>query len=159
MWNESDPDTSKGLYFGPFQLIASERLLAKNGKQVAIGGRALDILIALTQRPGEILTGDELTKLVWRGLTVEESNLRVHIASLRKALADGEDDTRYVLNVAGRGYTFAAPIRRGPVTPERSPTAETSELRSQSLPHETAQDLCHPCSHPSIHRAGGARER
>ncbi len=135
MWNESDPDTGKGLYFGPFQLIASERLLAKNGKQVAIGGRALDILIALTQRPGEILTGDELTKLVWRGLTVEESNLRVHIASLRKALADGEDDTRYVLNVAGRGYTFAAPIRRGPVTPERSPTAETSELRSQSLPH------------------------
>ncbi|HEY6632431.1 MAG TPA: winged helix-turn-helix domain-containing protein, partial [Rhizobiaceae bacterium] len=72
----------------------------------------LDLLIALTSRPGEILSVRELLALVWPRVTVEEANLRVCVAALRKALRDGREGARYVINVAGRGYMFAAPIGR-----------------------------------------------
>ncbi|MCV3206507.1 helix-turn-helix transcriptional regulator [Mesorhizobium sp. YC-39] len=100
------------LSFGSFRLIGAERVLLRDGKPVAIGGRALDVLIALTGRPGEVVSGRELIDLVWPGVFVEEANLRVHIAALRKVLGGGKDGVRYIVNVPGRGYTFVAPVRR-----------------------------------------------
>ncbi|WP_167392240.1 ATP-binding protein [Mesorhizobium sophorae] len=100
------------LSFGSYRLIGAERLLVKDGTPVAIGGRALDVLIALTDRAGEIVSGRELIDLVWPGVFVEEANLRVHIAAIRRVLADGKDGSRYIVNVPGRGYTFVAPVRR-----------------------------------------------
>jgi DNA-binding winged helix-turn-helix (wHTH) protein len=100
------------LSFGPFSLIAAERLLKKADEPVPLGGRALDILIVLTQRAGEVVSHKELISTVWPDLTVEGANLRVHIAALRKALGDGLDGARYILNVAGRGYCFVAPVTR-----------------------------------------------
>jgi predicted ATPase len=98
--------------FGPFRLIASERLLAKGDEPVTLGGRALDILIALIERAGEVVSHKELVKRVWSGVIVEESSLRVHIAGLRRALGDGRDGARYITNVAGRGYCFVASVQR-----------------------------------------------
>ncbi|HEY6630242.1 MAG TPA: winged helix-turn-helix domain-containing protein, partial [Rhizobiaceae bacterium] len=102
----------QSICFGPFRLTASSRLLERDGAPLAIGGRALDLLIALTSRPGEILSVRELLALVWPRVTVEEANLRVCVAALRKALRDGREGARYVINVAGRGYMFAAPVGR-----------------------------------------------
>ncbi len=75
-----------------------------------LGGRALDILIVLTARAGQPVTRDELAAAVWGGAVVEESNLRVNISALRKALGDGEDGNRYVANIPRRGYSFVAPV-------------------------------------------------
>jgi len=96
--------------FGPFRLFAAERQLKKGDEALQLGGRALDTLIALVERAGEIVTQGELTSRVWPDVTVGEANLRVHIANLRKALGDGGEGSRYIVTVSGRGYCFVAPV-------------------------------------------------
>ena len=96
--------------FGPFSLVASERLLVKEGTPVELGARAFDILIALISRPNEVVGKKDLMGFVWPDLTVEEGSLRFHMTSLRKALGDGEAGARYITTVAGRGYCFVAPV-------------------------------------------------
>ena len=92
------------LSFGPFSLFPAERLLKKADKPIALGGRALDILIALVERAGEVVTNKELISAVWPDVVVEKGNLRFQMATLRNALGDGRDGARYVSNVAGRGF-------------------------------------------------------
>jgi len=79
---------------------------------VRLGGRALDLLIVLVERAGEIVPNRALLADVWRDVNVEESSLRFHIKNLRKALGDTQSDTRYVTNVPGRGYCFAVQVDR-----------------------------------------------
>jgi predicted ATPase/DNA-binding winged helix-turn-helix (wHTH) protein len=98
--------------FGPFRLFPAERTLEKNGIPLVLGSRALDILIVLAERAGKIISARELIARVWRGLVVDPGNLRVHIAGLRKALGDGRQQTRYIVNVPGQGYSFVAPVER-----------------------------------------------
>jgi predicted ATPase/DNA-binding winged helix-turn-helix (wHTH) protein len=98
--------------FGPFRLIASERLLVNGTTPVPLGGRALDILIALVERAGEVVTHAELVKRVWSDVIVEGTSLRVHIAGLRKALCDGRNSARYITNVPAKGYCFVAAVER-----------------------------------------------
>jgi predicted ATPase/DNA-binding winged helix-turn-helix (wHTH) protein len=98
--------------FGPFRLIASERLLLNGTATVAVGGRALDILIALVERAGEIVSHRDLVKRVWSDVIVESTSLRVHIAGLRKALGDGRDGARYITNVPAKGYCFVGSVQR-----------------------------------------------
>jgi predicted ATPase/DNA-binding winged helix-turn-helix (wHTH) protein len=98
--------------FGPFRLIASERLLVKGDEPVPVGSRALDVLIALVERAGEVVSHRELFKRVWPNVVVEEAGLRAQIAGLRRALGDGRDGARYITNVPGRGYCFVAPVQR-----------------------------------------------
>ena len=96
--------------FGSFSLIASERLLMQGGAPVKLGGRALDLLIALVSRPNELIGKRDLIAQVWSDVIVEEGSLRFHIAALRKALGDGKDGARYVATLPGRGYCFVAPV-------------------------------------------------
>jgi DNA-binding winged helix-turn-helix (wHTH) protein len=77
------------LSFGPFSLCVAERLLKKADEPIPLGGRALDVLIALAERAGEVVPHKKLISTVWRGMTVEEANLRAHVAAVRKALGDG----------------------------------------------------------------------
>ena len=112
MNDRRNPQPKDVLSFGPFSLFAAERLLKKADEPIPLGGRALDILIALVERAGEVVTHKELISTVWPDVTVEEANLRFQMAALRKALGDGRDGARYVSNVAGRGYCFVAPVTR-----------------------------------------------
>jgi predicted ATPase/DNA-binding winged helix-turn-helix (wHTH) protein len=98
--------------FGPFRLSPATRELERDGVPIALGNRALDILITLVEHAGEVITPRELNTRVWRGLVVGPGSLRVHMSSLRKALRDGEGGTRYIENVVGQGYCFVARITR-----------------------------------------------
>ena len=98
--------------FGPYRLLPRARLLEKDGVPVHIGGRALDVLILLAGRPGEVVNKRELVEHVWTDVSVDEACLRFHVNGLRKALGDGASGARYVVNVSGRGYCFVAPIAR-----------------------------------------------
>ena len=119
--------------FGPFRLFTTERQLKKGDEPLQLGGRALDTLIALVERAGEVVTQKELISRVWPDVTVEEANLRVHIASLRKTLGDGREGARYIVTVPGRGYSFVAPVTLS--TPQPSPLREaTVSDRLQRLP-------------------------
>jgi DNA-binding winged helix-turn-helix (wHTH) protein len=119
--------------FGPFRLFATERQLKKGDEALQLGGRALDTLIALIERAGEVVTQGELISRVWPDVTVEEANLRVNIASLRKALGDGREGARYIVTLSGRGYCFVAPVTRS--APQHSPSKEAAAFdRLQDLP-------------------------
>jgi DNA-binding winged helix-turn-helix (wHTH) protein len=110
-------------------LIATERLFLKEDQPVVLGGRALDILIALTQRAGEVVSRQELIDRVWPDVTVEKANLRVYIANLRKALGDRRGGARYITNVPSRGYCFVAASQRGGASPA-APSAASGGLKN-----------------------------
>ncbi len=101
---------NKKLSFGSFQLLPAQRLLLEGDRPVRIGSRALDLLITLVERPGELVSKSELIAKVWPNTFVEEGNLKVHISWLRRALADGQAGNRYISTVPGRGYCFVAPV-------------------------------------------------
>jgi DNA-binding winged helix-turn-helix (wHTH) protein/anti-sigma regulatory factor (Ser/Thr protein kinase) len=117
-----DRSSTRAVSFGPFRLFPTQRLLLRADKAVPLGSRALDILIALVERPGELFTKDELMARVWANTFVEPGNLTVHIAALRRALCDGRDGNRFVVNIPGRGYQFVAPV------------AFTADLQPSALP-------------------------
>src|SRR5882762_9035305 len=100
----------RNLTFGPFELSSSERVLRREGEALPLGGRALDILIYLAERPGEVIAKQELMDHVWSDVTVEEGSIRVHVAAIRKALGDGQFGNRYIANVKGRGYSFVGNV-------------------------------------------------
>ena len=96
--------------FGPFRLHLTERVLEKNNQPIKIGSRAVDILITLIERAPEVVPRRDLVRRVWGELVVGEANLRVHVASLRKALVESDSSSRYVVNIPGRGYCFSSPV-------------------------------------------------
>jgi predicted ATPase/DNA-binding winged helix-turn-helix (wHTH) protein len=98
--------------FGPFRLSAATREIERDGVPLTLGDRALDILIALVDHAGEVVSHRDLTVRVWRDLVVSPGNLRVHMSALRKVLGDGESGARYIENVTGQGYCFVAPVSR-----------------------------------------------
>jgi DNA-binding winged helix-turn-helix (wHTH) protein len=100
----------RNLQFGPFELSSRQRVLRRGGVVLPLGGRALDLLIYLADRPGEVIAKRELIDHVWSGVTVEEGSLRVHVAAIRKALGDGQFGNRYIANIKGRGYAFVGTV-------------------------------------------------
>jgi predicted ATPase/DNA-binding winged helix-turn-helix (wHTH) protein len=98
--------------FDTFELIPAQRLLLDAGKPLRLGSRAFEILVALIEHAGKTVSKEALIARVWPKTVVEECNLRVHVGALRKALGQGQVDNRYIENVAGRGYSFVAPLTR-----------------------------------------------
>ncbi|MBV9861793.1 MAG: winged helix-turn-helix domain-containing protein [Alphaproteobacteria bacterium] len=92
------------LSFGRFRLAVEGRELLRDGRHVKLGGRALDILCVLGAARGALVTKDELMARVWPGLAVEENNLHVHIAALRKALETDAAGRSWIVTVPNRGY-------------------------------------------------------
>ena len=105
---------------GHFDCFRSPGSLEKDGTPLHVGGRALDILIFLAERPGEVIDKRELVKRIWADVNVDEGSLRFHVAALRKALGDTGKSARYVVNVPGRGYCFVASLAQA-LPPSCSP--------------------------------------
>ena len=117
---DASASRERAFSFGPFRLLPSRQLLLEGERPVRLGNRSLEILTALVERPGELVTKAELMARVWPGIVVEEANLRVQITALRKALGEGRPGHRYVASISGRGYRFVAPVEPselGPVAP------------------------------------------
>src|SRR5260370_22478526 len=79
---------------------------------IPIGSRALDILGVLVERPGDLVSRAEIIETVWPGTAVEDSNLNVQVAALRRILDDGRAEGSCIQAVIGRGYRFVAPVTR-----------------------------------------------
>jgi predicted ATPase/DNA-binding winged helix-turn-helix (wHTH) protein len=131
----------KVLSFGPYTLFRSAKVLRVHGQPVRLGSRALDLLIALAERAGEIVSKNELMSYAWPNTVVEENNLRVHVAALRRILGEGQGNPRYIVNVAGRGYSFVAPVSLVDALPaeQGAPTGATYALPSP-LTHIVGRD-------------------
>jgi len=128
----SDLNNDVLLRFGPYAFHLRQRLILEGDQPLRMGGRALDILLVLVERAGNVVSKDELIAEVWPNAVVEEINLRVHIAALRRALGDGLGGQRYIVNIPQRGYVFVAAVQRvlkGPVA-----LSETVHKRQHNLP-------------------------
>src|SRR5258708_16146954 len=122
----------RAISFGPCLLLAEQRLLLEGDRQVRLGSRALDILVFLIERAGDVVGKDELIARVWPQTFVEEANLKIQISALRRALGDGQGGNRYIVTVVGRGYNFVAPIRIDQLS--RTRPAATLSTAKHNLP-------------------------
>jgi predicted ATPase/DNA-binding winged helix-turn-helix (wHTH) protein len=91
----------EALRFGRFELQPGEHRLLVDGKPVALGARAFDVLLALAERPGRLVSKRALMDLVWPGLVVQENNLATQVSALRKVVGDAA-----IATIPGRGYRF-----------------------------------------------------
>ncbi|MEY9522018.1 DNA-binding winged helix-turn-helix (wHTH) protein [Bradyrhizobium japonicum] len=116
-----DRTEDSAISFGPFRLFPKSRLLEKEGSPLHVGGRALDILIFLAERPGEVIDKRELVKRIWADVNVDEGSLRFHVAALRKALGDTGKSARYVVNVPAAATALSPRSPRRPRRPLSPP--------------------------------------
>jgi DNA-binding winged helix-turn-helix (wHTH) protein/tetratricopeptide (TPR) repeat protein len=98
--------------FGSFELEPAERRLSEAGKSIALTPKVFDTLVLLVERAGHLVSKDELMKVLWPRGYVDESNLTKHIWFIRRALGDGEHDSRFIETVPKLGYRFIAPVTR-----------------------------------------------
>src|SRR5262252_3044795 len=113
---------TRRIQLGPFRLIPAQQLLLEGESPVRLGARARDLLVALLEQAGQVITKEALSARLWPNLAVAAGTLRVHVAALRKALRDGQEGRRYIANIAGRGYAFVGEVL---ATEEPDPAADT----------------------------------
>ena len=107
---DSSPSPSIEVAFGRFRLIPAQFLLLEDDKPVSLGSRALEILMVLLERPSELISNQDFMERVWPNVFVEPNNLTVNMSALRRALRDGRDGNRFIINIPGRGYKFVASV-------------------------------------------------
>lgn len=107
------PSDKPKYQFGPFELDAAEGTLARNGNRVKLQDLPCRLLIMLVERPGEIVSRDEIRQRIWSANTFLEfdNSLGVAIRKVRDALGDNPEAPRYLETVPRRGYRFSAPVK------------------------------------------------
>jgi DNA-binding winged helix-turn-helix (wHTH) protein/TolB-like protein len=131
---EAMSTSSHALIFGNFRLVPSRGELTRDGVPIVLGSRALALLQALAERPGEIVGKQALLDLVWPDVMVEESNLTVQISALRRALGDTQDGRGWIATVPGRGYRFLGAVSKVAEPPPTPPQAPHPAPRSRHYP-------------------------
>jgi DNA-binding winged helix-turn-helix (wHTH) protein len=106
-------EREKVFSFDSFQLFPRKFLLLKTDKPIRIGSRSFEILVALLERPGELVSKQALMARMRPNALVEEANLTVQVTNLRRALGDGRDGNRLLINITARGYRFVGPVAIG----------------------------------------------
>ena len=130
-------EAQEAVEFGRFRLLPRRRELHADGVAVALGSRAFDILVVLTDARGALVTKDEILSRVWPGTVVEENNLVVQISRLRKALGEHGD---FIRTVSGRGYQFVAEIHHS-AAPSSNLQTPVSSLVGRELELAEGSDL------------------
>lgn len=115
--------------FGGFILDPESRRLRAGATEIALTPKAFDTLVALVANAGRTLAKEELLRLVWKDVFVEEGGLARNISVLRKALGEAQGTAQFIRTVAGRGYCFIAPVMvetdEAPKIPVESPDTRT----------------------------------
>jgi DNA-binding winged helix-turn-helix (wHTH) protein/Flp pilus assembly protein TadD len=100
--------------FGPFRLDATKRVLWRGDQLVHLPPKALDVLLALAEQAGDVVSKDEIISRVWPDTFVEEANLSVNVAALRKALGTQDDGRHFIETIPKRGYRLLGAEARPP---------------------------------------------
>ncbi|MFN2391024.1 MAG: LpqB family beta-propeller domain-containing protein [Pyrinomonadaceae bacterium] len=96
--------------FDEFEVDALKRTLLKKGQAVPLNPKTFDLLLTLVEHRGAVLSKNDLLDKVWENQFVEENNLTVHVAALRKVLGEKKNEHRFIITVPGRGYKFIAEL-------------------------------------------------
>ena len=129
-WSRRASTAGGDLEFGRFRVLLRRRHLLADGVPVELGTRAFEVLLALLEADGSLVTKEELTSRVWPGVVVAEENLRVQVAALRKALGADRDLIRTEF---GRGYRFTGALRSNPSPEARESLAQSKPRSAQIL--------------------------
>src|SRR5439155_9678597 len=132
------------LAIGSFRLDVDTVTLYRGNDPLPVGRRAVALLSALAKRQGLVVSKDELIQAAWSGLVVEESNLSVQIAALRKALAAEPGGERWIETLPRRGYRFVGPTS----------SHHTATMEEKPPPARGSSAV----SFPPVLAAGGGRE-
>ncbi|NWB97054.1 helix-turn-helix transcriptional regulator [Pseudomonas gingeri] len=124
--------TVQAVHFGPYRIYPGQRLIMEGDQPLRLGRRAMDILLILLENAGNVVSKQQLIARIWPKSVVEDTNLRVHMAALRKALGDGQAGQRYIVTVAQRGYSFVAPFSLEAI--EQSPESDSPPPSGHNLP-------------------------
>ncbi len=119
--------------FEDFRLDAEHLMLYQNGQEMLLAPKVIETLLALVERRGEVLSKDELMKLVWTDSIVEEGNLSQNLYVLRKALGDGKNGKPLIETLRRRGYRFVAEVRRVQIAEADAETTRRLDSGSLSL--------------------------
>ncbi len=137
------PQTKRFYEFDRFRIDLTERVLTRDGEIVPLTQKAFEVLLALLERRGGIVSKEELMEKVWPDTFVEESNLAQNIYTLRKALGQTPEGDGYILTVPRRGYRFAAAVRElsEDEEPQRAPASiKFDEPDNSTVVNESAPD-------------------
>lgn len=124
--------------FGPFLLDEKERLLTRNGNAVPLTPKVFDILLLLVQNSGSLVSKQSLLSKIWPNAFVEEANLNVNVATLRKALGERPNEHKYIETIPKLGYRFVANVVKLKVDRDRGHGTAT---KPDSQGAETNRDL------------------
>jgi DNA-binding winged helix-turn-helix (wHTH) protein/TolB-like protein/tetratricopeptide (TPR) repeat protein len=127
--------------FGPFHLDTAEQTLSREGKLVALTGKAFQTLLVLVENSGHTVTKDNLLTSVWPDTFVEELTLAQNISTVRKALGDDKSDSKYIQTVPRRGYRFVAPVIQLDESQAQAPT--NISATEEQLHSDDAADVSH----------------
>src|SRR5271165_4681004 len=96
--------------FGPFRLDVAAGILFRGGEPLALGQRAVALLRMLVEGSGAPISRDTLIESAWPGLAIEDSNLTVQIAALRRVFADESGGENWIETLPRRGYRYVGPV-------------------------------------------------
>ena len=115
--------------FERFTVDPHRRVLLREGHAVQLTSKAFDLLLELVESEGREISKEELMARVWTDQVVEDANLTVTMAHLRKALGEKAGDHRFVVTIPGRGYRFVGGLRREERPSDRYPVNDAIERR------------------------------
>jgi DNA-binding winged helix-turn-helix (wHTH) protein len=125
---------------GPFRLDTQSRMLLRGSEPVLLGRRAVALLRALVERPGALVSKDALIEAAWPGQAVEDSNLPVQIATLRRGLGEAPGGERWIETMLRRGYRFIGPIATGKENSVTATPPQADAVRDPLItPHAEAE--------------------
>ncbi len=113
--------------FDSYRLDPQERLLWRDGVMVWLTPKAFDTLWALVEHSGRVMSKDELMDRIWPNSYVEEANLAQNISTLRKALGESTDGSKFIETLPKRGYRFITPVRKVRLEPDAEEVASIIE--------------------------------
>jgi DNA-binding winged helix-turn-helix (wHTH) protein len=129
------------LRFGPFEANTYTGELHKHGVRIKIAPQAFQILTLLAGRPGELITREEIQRVVWPNETVVEFDHSINTAvkRIREALNDSRGEPQYLETLPRRGYRFIAPVERVervpiPASPPQPPARSSDPAAGQTIP-------------------------
>jgi DNA-binding winged helix-turn-helix (wHTH) protein len=134
-------DTPTAIDFGRFRVLPHRRELLAEGQPVELAGRAFDVLMALIEARGAVVSKNALMECVWPDRIVGENSLQAQISALRRAFAA---DRGLIRTIAGRGYQFTGETRT--VSVSATPDAQATAGMPQTTPTRPPTNLPEPVS-------------
>jgi len=133
--------------------LVQNRVIGPDGVPLAMSSRAYEVLVYLIENRTRVLTKDDLMKAVWPRIVVEENNLTQAISTLRRALGDMRDGSRFIITVPGRGYRFVGDVKVDTEESSAPPAAISAPAIVAAMPVEPAVLAAHEATREVVPEA------